>query len=423
MNNRLPNRIVNDGKINHPIRETMVASNTNPYSERRLLSKLLSEDVSSAQAREAKTLDRLAGPYNNSFVLFGAGSLGRKILAVLRKSGIEPLAFADNNSDIWDTMVDGLKVFSPEKAAERFANKAAFIVTIWSPGHRFVSTKERLQRLKCRYVIPVKAMLWKFPHDFLPHYQFDLPHKILRHSEDIQCAFDLLTDDVSRSHYLKHIQSKLFPEFSDLPIPTPDNQYFDLSVLTLLPDDVFIDSGAYNGDTIKSLLTKTTRFKKIFAFEPDPQSFTQLKSFVENLDEETERKIDLFQTATGNTNGNVYFDAAGAPGSSIVDRKNDTIIIPCVKLNSQRLMPQPTFLKFDIEGSELQALQGASEIIKRATPIITVCVYHLPDHIWKVPLYINKINKNYHFALRTHGEDGWEVVLYAIPPSRSKLKQ
>ena len=76
---------------------------------------------------------------------------------------------------------------------------------------------------------------------------------------------------------------------------------------------------------------------------------------------------------------------------------------------------KPTFLKFDIEGAELDALKGAINVIKDMTPTIAICIYHKPQDIFEIPLWINKVNSNYNFYVRTHGSDGFEFVLYAVP--------
>jgi hypothetical protein len=72
----------------------------------------------------------------------------------------------------------------------------------------------------------------------------------------------------------------------------------------------------------------------------------------------------------------------------------------------------------DIEGAEIDALNGASEAIKRFRPILAICVYHKPDHLWKVPLLISTYSDDYSLFLRPHDEEGWELVLYAVPPER-----
>lgn len=73
----------------------------------------------------------------------------------------------------------------------------------------------------------------------------------------------------------------------------------------------------------------------------------------------------------------------------------------------------------DIEGSELDALVGAQELIRRANPILAVCAYHRQDHLWRVPLLIHSISDQYRFFLRPHGSEGWDLVCYAVPPRPS----
>ncbi len=108
--------------------------NKSPFPLKHQLAELLSESVSQATYREQSTLDDLVKPFYRDFVLFGAGGIGKKALSVLRSAGIEPLAFADNNQSLWGKSVNGVQVFSPAAAAEKFGQIAAFVVTIWSPG-------------------------------------------------------------------------------------------------------------------------------------------------------------------------------------------------------------------------------------------------------------------------------------------------
>ena len=71
----------------------------------------------------------------------------------------------------------------------------------------------------------------------------------------------------------------------------------------------------------------------------------------------------------------------------------------------------------DIEGAELDALRGSSELIRRARPILAVCVYHLQDHLYRVPLLLRGPSSNYQFYLRRQGPDG-DLVCFAIPEER-----
>src|SRR6185312_8391961 len=93
---------------------------------REQLDKLLSETVSQAVVREQSAFDEFAGSRRDRIVLFGARKLGRKTLAGLRAVGTEPLAFSDNDPRTWGTMLDGVPVYSPRDAAERFGKDAVF---------------------------------------------------------------------------------------------------------------------------------------------------------------------------------------------------------------------------------------------------------------------------------------------------------
>ena len=73
------------------------------------------------------------------------------------------------------------------------------------------------------------------------------------------------------------------------------------------------------------------------------------------------------------------------------------------------------FIKMDIEGSEMEALKGATKIIEISKPILAICVYHKSEDLFTIPQYIKKLNPNYKFYLRKHSNvSSHELVLYAI---------
>src|SRR5580704_230843 len=104
------------------------------------LDALLEKDVAQVVDWERSAFDEDAEPFGKSLVLFGAGNLGRRLLRCLRQDGIEPRAFADNSPSMWGSNIEGLTVFSPEEAAKRFGQRAAFVVTIWNKDQRFLDT-------------------------------------------------------------------------------------------------------------------------------------------------------------------------------------------------------------------------------------------------------------------------------------------
>lgn len=76
-----------------------------------------------------------------------------------------------------------------------------------------------------------------------------------------------------------------------------------------------------------------------------------------------------------------------------------------------------TFIKMDIEGSELMALRGAKNTITKWLPKLAISVYHKNEDMLEIPQYINDIALNkYDFYLRHHHSLCQnETVLYCIP--------
>ena len=88
------------------------------------LEELFAEGEAGARAREQLAFDLAAGPSKDLIVLFGAGHFGRKTLSGLRKLGIAPIAFIDNDARLWNSSVEGVEVLSPEEGARRHGGKA-----------------------------------------------------------------------------------------------------------------------------------------------------------------------------------------------------------------------------------------------------------------------------------------------------------
>jgi hypothetical protein len=200
------------------------------------LDDLLAESVEHAIEREQTEFDRQAGPCAAAIVLFGAARMGQLLLSGLRRAGIEPLAFADNNPAMWGRSLNGIPVLSPIDAAYRFGDSAVFVIAIWGRGASDpMRTREaRLRELGCRRVVSFGPLLWKYAFHFLPRIPaLDLPHKVLQQAGDIQAAFDHLADDwmplaikdVSSKPVVRFIKEQNRPEFSAFVKPDLDYEF------------------------------------------------------------------------------------------------------------------------------------------------------------------------------------------------------
>jgi hypothetical protein len=75
------------------------------------------------------------------------------------------------------------------------------------------------------------------------------------------------------------------------------------------------------------------------------------------------------------------------------------------------------FIKMDIEGAELQALQGAKETLRAHRPQLAVCIYHYLEHHYAIPLFLAEHLKDYVFRVGHYSDRHVfsETVLYGIP--------
>src|ERR1039457_5247744 len=134
------------------------------------LESLLRETPAAARIRRQNAFDdAVAG--RRQIVIFGAGNLGRSVLRGLSGTDLEPVAFADNNPRTWFTTIDGLLVLSPQDAANRYSQNAAFVVAVWHPSRAQLMSAllDQLRNLGC-HAVPFPLLFWRHSSTFLPSY-------------------------------------------------------------------------------------------------------------------------------------------------------------------------------------------------------------------------------------------------------------
>jgi FkbM family methyltransferase len=378
------------------------------------LEALLAESSDAAAQRAAGQLELRA---TDPLVLYGAGRLGRRILQALRSAGVEPAAFAEDTRQADEhRVVDGLTVLRPDEVVARFGPAAVAAVTISSPKASYLRIRERLMQRGAFRVISFVSLMWRYPETFLPHLMFALPQHLLAHRTDIRRAYRVFADEQSRRQFVGHLRFRLRLEYEALPAADEDG-YFPTGVVPILPPDtVFVDGGAFDGDSVRSFLShQRGHFGAAHAFEPDPENCRRLRTYVASLAASQAARIHVHQAALGARRGRLRLDASGTTAAALHAAGDlEVAVVPLdeiVRADRER----PLYLKLDVEGSEAEALAGAARLIADARPLLAVCVYHRPADLWELPLAIQALDPGYRLYLRTHGEDGADLVCYAIP--------
>lgn len=226
-------------------------------------------------------------------------------------------------------------------------------------------------------------------------------------------TYEWLSDEKSKKtmeSYLEgHIELKEFPMLEVWNENDVISQYFPEDIIHLSEEEVFVDCGAYTGDTLGIFKKKVRGYKKYYALEPDKKCFNALH-------EEMEEGVVHIPVGAWDKKENLNFSHEDGCGEiKAGDKKEDFESIAVDRLDD--LIDDAenvTFIKMDIEGAELQALQGASEIIKKNRPKLAICVYHRREDLITIPQFIKNIEAGYKLYLRAHAPFVSEVVLYAI---------
>jgi FkbM family methyltransferase len=346
---------------------------------------------------------------NDKYLLYGVSELGRLAIVGLAKVGIVPLAFVDDNKAIQGKLRHGIEVISLEEALETYGKYATYVTTMW----RNIKSTLQLLRAMGMDVISFPQLVRKYSDEFLPCFSLSLPAQLLEYEKIIKDTEKLWADEQSKQEYVSQIKWRYDLDTRALPPCNPlDELYFPFDLINPIEDEVFVDCGAYDGDTIQEFLKQYRSFKKIISFEPDPNNYVKLAEYVHNLPDVFLGKVIPYNDAVGLYTGELDFTLLGTMSSYIGGGDN----VHCLALNDVNVIP--TYIKMDIEGSELLALQGAEHLIKENMPVLAICVYHLPNDLWEIPNYLHTMYPDYKLFLRRYLDEWCELICYAVPPNR-----
>ena len=344
-------------------------------------------------------------------LLFGAGNVGRQIQTLLRANGIEVTAFLDNYRA--GETIDGVSIIGPAEGSLRYGARGVFVTTSWRPATTggMSGMRQQLLDLGCENVMPFPWILWAFNGP--SHYLWDHPAKMEAERDSIREAADLFHDEFSRDLFRRHVAFRETADPDVLPALATHPQYFP-EFLAPAERECFIDCGAYTGDTLQPLCDWNPGFARAIAFEADPGTFPKLQQYTR--DAGLADRVDCRPFAVSARDGVLRFSGTGASSAAI--QADGDVEVRAVTLDSQLLDVEPTFIKMDIEGAEIQALQGARQVIRRAAPVLAICVYHKQSDLWRIPHLLHEMLPDSTLFLRSYLLDGLETVCYSVPRNR-----
>ena len=236
---------------------------------------------------------------------------------------------------------------------------------------------------------------------------FDLDF-LNKNAEKIQAVYDLLEDDFSKKVFADCINYKISGKIEYLKnCETPKSEVFE-NLIRPAKDEVFVDLGAYNGDTIKEFLDFAGGYKSIHAFEPDQKNFAKLAKNCEGLE-----NLFLHNKGVHSEKSVLFFEKKAGRNSAL--SKNGSVEVEVDSVDNLCFEFSPTIIKFDVEGAEKEALLGCRKVIETYKPKLMVSAYHKSEDIFELPLLIKKLNPEYKLYFRHLPYiPCWETNCYAL---------
>lgn len=221
-------------------------------------------------------------------------------------------------------------------------------------------------------------------------------------------TFQMLEDELSKETMIQYLNGHI--KLSTFPMEkVRDNspQYYNKDIIKLSDEEVFVDCGAFDGDSILQFVQETSgKYKKIIALEPDEKMLEKLYDNISNLEKTRVLKVGAYNQA-----GKIGFSAENC---GTISSQNIDYYINVDMLDNVIPEENVTFLKMDIEGAELSALEGAQKIIRKNRPTLAICVYHKAEDLITIPQFIKNLVPEYKLYLRGYFDYCSEVVLYAV---------
>lgn len=179
-----------------------------------------------------------------------------------------------------------------------------------------------------------------------------------------------------------------------------------------------IDAGAFTGDTALPLSKLTTA--QVYAFEPFEESFNLLKK---NINDNKIKNIVPVQKSLGNINGErtLYLSGNNVQGiTSNADARNYDAELKVKEITIDRFVEENYLnvglISVDVEGAEMDLLNGALNTIKTQKPILIISIYHSVDDFFNIIPWIANLDLGYEF--KVYKEQPWPFLADTVVQCR-----
>lgn len=331
--------------------------------------------------------------------VFGAGARGARIAELINDHVYdwEITAFLDNSAK--GTKLFQYDVLDPDVLKEKDPDSYVVLISILYPGI-IASQLDELGVIHC------------YSYFYLTEGGRSFIKQDLSTKTEIQYLKNILCDEKSKYILDQLVKKRKLGSIDYSDITDTKSEYFRDEFFSHSDNEVFLDGGAFDGDTIDEFFDWTMgKYNEIYAFEADPKTAKLLTEKMHRW-----HNVHLIKKGLWDSNTTLNFSLDNKIISSHItsDTDQNSSCIECISFENQFGTDVPlSFIKLDIEGAEIQAINGMKNIIKKFHPKLAISIYHKPEDLWQIPLLIHELVPEYKLYIRHFGHNYFGTNVYA----------
>lgn len=337
---------------------------------------------------------------NKKIFLFGAGLCGNIYVELFARYRIPLAGVVDSFKDT----IKGMPVLRMEQVAKEY-DLAECIFVISAP-----KSQKQILGILSQYVGASQIYSFAITRYTFPHNELALAKKhLMEHKEQYSEVYNLLADDQSRYVMEKVLRGRMSARYSDFEDARTEEFYYPSDLFTFGDDEVMVELGSNDGETLQEFIECCPNFKRAYCFEADKVCIGQLNKLTKSYGD----RIKIIPKIAWDQHETLEFACNNGDGSSKVTTQGIGDLLETA-LVDEEVTEKISYMKMDIEGSEMRALRGAKRQIQQNKPRLAVSVYHRNEDIVDIPQYLLSLRPDYRIYLRHHGWDDSDTVLYAL---------
>jgi FkbM family methyltransferase len=347
--------------------------------------------------------ENLKNKFSNGVYIWGTEEVARRILPLLEEFAIPLLGVFDSDQRKIGASFAGYKITNP-----RPVDKFVVVCSYHQPKHL-----QEAQILLGENAIGAWELLFILRDTkYLPWNNLRSPSMLTIEEKKMLSAKGSRVHPKSQAEFWKQTAARHFVGIlsqNQSGYSSNSEEYFVPGIVKTNENSVFLDLGAYTGDTIERFFNQEVgqqSLRKAIAVEADQSNF---KTLIDKFG--TRDDVVLLNCAINDELGIIPFtESVNSMGSSALFFEPNSFV-PALTIDEIYGVMEFSHVKFDIEGFERRALRGGSKAIQTGNAIWSVASYHLFDDFWVLPSFFSD---HYQMHVTRHAPLPWDTTFHFV---------